>query len=359
MATLLQWGWGFVGPTLAVGLDAGGRARLLWTSMLSRALVGAVLLPAGAALAASTGPPGYRLLTALTAVAIGMLGMSAYWFFVGTGRPGQAARYETLPRLAVQLLSAGAVLATGQLLWYPAVFLVGQILTIGYLTNRLAAVGWRRGQWAAALDALRDQRASAATDLVVATAATAPISVLAAVAPGSLAVFAACDRVQKLAQSGIQPLYNAFQGWVSEDGLGGGRRRMQLAVGTTSVAGLVAGLVVAVGLPVVDSALFGGAVQVGFQVSVLFGAAFAVWALVSAITFDVLAPSRRSGVILVSTLVGAGLALAGMSVLPRTYGAAGGGFAVLAGQVGSLVVQCAALGRGLHPRRRQHASPTA
>ncbi|MGY1820426.1 hypothetical protein [Geodermatophilus sp. SYSU D00079] len=339
IATVLQYGWGFVGPTRVVGLDAGARARLLWVSTLSRLLVGAVLFPVAAVAAALLAPDGRRLLAALTAVALGTWGMSAYWFFVGTGRPGHAARYETVPRLVVQLTAALSALVSGNPLWYPVVFLLGQVAAIGWLTVRLSEVSFSRGTWAQAVAALRDQRTAAATDAVVAAVASVPTSIMAAVAPASLAVFTAGDRVQRLAQSGIQPIYNAFQGWVSEAPRGGVATRMRLAVGATSCAGLLVGAGVAVGLPVVDRWLFAGAVEVGHLVSLLFGAALALWSLSSAITFDVLAPAGRTDVILRSTVVGGSVAIVGVASLPHVCGAAGGAAAVLLAQVGALTAQ--------------------
>jgi O-antigen/teichoic acid export membrane protein len=107
-ATVLQYGWGFIGPTQVVELSAVDQARLLWVSTLHRLVVAAVLFPVAAAAAALLAPDGHRLLAALSAVALATFGMSAYWFFVGTGRPGQAARYETVPRLVVQLAAASA-----------------------------------------------------------------------------------------------------------------------------------------------------------------------------------------------------------------------------------------------------------
>jgi hypothetical protein len=76
-ATVLQYGWGFSGPTRLVPLSAVDRGRLLWVSMLSRLIVGAVLFPAAAAVAAVLAPAGFRTLAALTAVAVATVGLSA------------------------------------------------------------------------------------------------------------------------------------------------------------------------------------------------------------------------------------------------------------------------------------------
>jgi hypothetical protein len=304
-----------------------------------------VLFPVAAVAAALLAPAGHGLLAALTALALGTWGMSAYWFFVGTGRPGNAARYETVPRLVVQLAAALAALVTRDPLWYPVVFLAGQVTTIGWLTVRLGEISLSRQTWLQAVGALRDQRAAAATDAVVATLASVPTSIMAAVAPASLAVFAAGDRVQRLAQSGIQPLYNAFQGWVSEAPPASIGSRMRLAVGATSCAGVVAGVVVAVGLPIMDRWLFVGELEVGHWVSLVFGLALALWSMSSAITFDVLAPAGRTDVIFRSTAVSGLVAIVGIALLPRVWGAAGGATAVLLAQVGALVVQAVACRR--------------
>jgi O-antigen/teichoic acid export membrane protein len=354
---VLQYGWGFLGPTRLVPLPAEGRACLLWVSLLSKLVVAAVLLPPTALVAAALAPHGQQVLAALTAIALATFGFSSFWFFVGTGRPGQAARYETIPRLVVLLVAAGAVLATGNALWYPVVFLAGQLLGVAAVAVRLADVSLSRATWGAALRALVDQRAAAATDVVFAGLQALPTSILAGVAPGSLAVFAAGDRVQRLGQSGIQPVFNAFQGWVSDVPPHETTARMRLAVATTSAWGLLAGTALAVGLPLVDRVLFAGEVEVGYGVSIPSGIALALYALTSSLNFNVLAPSNRPEVILRSTLACALVAVAGVASLPQHLGAAGGALALAAAQVAALAVQLPAWARITRARTGLPAAP--
>jgi O-antigen/teichoic acid export membrane protein len=107
----------------------------------------------------------------------------------------------------------------------------------------------------------------------------------------------------------------------------------------TSACGLVAGLLLAFGLPVVDVLLFAGEVEVPLAVSVPVGASLALYAATSSIAFTVLAPSGRTGRLLAATVVGAVTAVAGMAVLAPALGAAGGALAVAVAQVAVLVVQ--------------------
>jgi O-antigen/teichoic acid export membrane protein len=355
-STILQYGWGFIGPTRLVPLSPRDRGRLLWVSTLSRLIVASVLLPATAAVAALLAPEGHRLLAALTAVAVSMIGMSALWFFVGTGRPGQAARYETIPRLLVLLLATVVVLVTREALWYPVLFLAGQVAAIGWLTHRLGVISLSRETWTAAFGALREQRAAAATDVVVAVSGAVPTSILAGVAPGSLATFAAGERIQRLAQSGIQPLFNAFQGWVSEGAGAEVPARMRLAVAATAAWGALAGAAFAVGLPLVDQVLFAGQVTVGYGVSISFGISLALYALTSSINFNVLAPAGLTGHLLRSTAAGGVVVVVGISVLPHLFGAAGGAASVAAAQVAALAVQVPAWRRVLAEGGRRAAS---
>ena len=345
--TVLQYGWGFSGPTRLVPLPALERARLLWVSILSRLVVGAVLLPATATVAAVVAPEGFGLLAVLTAVAVSTIGLSSLWFFVGTGRPGQAARYETVPRVLVLLVAAGAVLVTQDAIWYPILFLAGQVVTIGVLTHRLGVVSFDRATWRAALRVLREQRAAAGSDVVFAVMLAVPTSILAAVAPGALATFASGDRLQKLAQSGIQPLFNAFQGWVSESAAADTAARMRVAVGATAACGALGGAAFAIGLPLLDGPLFAGQITVGYGVSVCFGLSLALYALTSAINFTVLAPAGLTRTILRSTAVAGLVVVAGTSVLPPLLGAVGGAASVAAAQAAALVVQVPAWRRVL------------
>lgn len=338
-ATVLQYGWGFTGPTLLAPLGPRERARLLWVSILARLLLAAVLIPVAAVIAALLAPDGRVWLAALTTVATATFGLSALWFFVGTGRAGHAARYETVPRLAAVSASAVLVLVTGDPIYYPVVFLAGQVLALSWLTLRLASISFSADTWAHAFRTFRTQRFAAGSDVVVAVSQSMPTSLVAGVANGALPVFAAGDRLSKLAQSAIQPLFNAFQGWVSESPREDRAGRMRLSVLATSVCGLVVGSALAVGLPLVDGVLFAGEVEVRFDVSVPFGIALALYSLTSSINFNVLAPRGRTRHIFRSTAVGAVVAVTGVSLLAHSFGAVGGAIAVVLAQLSVLGVQ--------------------
>ena len=350
-STVLQYGWGFSGPTRMVPLSAVDRGRLLWVSILSRLVVGAVLLPVTAAAAALLAPEGFRLLAVLTAIAVSTIGLSALWFFVGSGRAGQAARYETVPRVVVLLIAAGVVLLTQDAIWYPVLFLAGQVVTISVLAARLGVVSLDRATWTAVRRVLREQRAAAGSDVVFAVMLAVPTSILAAVAPGALATFSAGDRVQRLAQSGIQPLFNAFQGWVSESAPSDAAARMRVAVGATAACGALGGTAFAIGLPLLDGPLFAGEITVGYGVSIFFGLSLALYSLTSAINFTVLAPAGLTRIIFRATLVAGLVVVAGTSVLPQLVGATGGAASVAAAQAAALLAQLPAWRRLVHDRR--------
>ena len=357
-ATVLQYGWGFTGPTLLAPLGPPERARLLWVSTLARLVLAAVLIPLAAGIAALLAPDGRIWLAALTTVATATFGLSAFWFFVGTGRPGHAARYETVPRLVAVSASAVLVLATGDPIYYPVVFLAGQVLALAWLTVRLASISFSAETWAQAFRTFRTQRFAAGSDVVVAVSQSLPTSLVAGVANGALPVFAAGDRLSKLAQSAIQPLFNAFQGWVSESPRADRSSRMRLSVLATSVCGLVVGAALAVGLPLVDGVLFAGEVDVAYDVSIPFGIALALYALTSSINFNVLAPAGRTAHIFRSTAVGAVVAVAGVSLVAHSFGAAGGASAVVLAQLSVLGVQLHGM-RGIARARAERQQPVA
>jgi hypothetical protein len=190
-----------------------------------------------------------------------------------------------------------------------------------------------------------------------------PTGILAAVAPGAVATFAAGDRVQRLAQSGLQPLFNAFQGWVSE-APADAAARMRLAVGATAACGALGGAAFAIGLPRLDGLLFAGEVSVGYGVSVFFGLSLALYALTSAINFTVLAPAGLTRIIFRSTAVAGLVVVVGTGVLPHLFGALGGAASVAAAQAAALAVQVPAWRRVLRATARAatggspaHASP--
>jgi len=255
------------------------------------------------------------------------------------------------------LAAAGVVLLTQDAIWYPVVFLGGQVLALAHLLRRLGVVSLSRETWAAAVSVLREQRAAAASDVVFAVILAAPTSILAAVAPGSVATFAAGERVQRLAQSGIQPLFNAFQGWVSETSPAGRAARMRLALAATTACGVAGGTTCAVGLPLVDDQLFAGEVAVGSGVSSFLGLSLALYALTSSITFTVLAPAGHTRTILRATALSGGVLVLGAGLLPQVWGATGAAAAVATAQVAALLVQVPAGRRVLHGHARAEGLP--
>jgi O-antigen/teichoic acid export membrane protein len=338
-ATILQYGWGFVGPPRLISCSDLQRGQLLWLSTLSRLFVAALLMPAGAVLAGALAPTGHAVLAAVTALAFSTFGLSGLWFFVGIGRAGLAAMYETIPRLVFLAVAAAVVWSTGNVLLYPSIFLSGQIASLAWMNARLSVASMSAEVLRSAWRTLAEQRAAAGADCIAAVNQALPAALVAAVAPGALVTFVSGERLLRLTQSGVQPFFNAFQGWVSEARQDRRRERMVLAVSATAGTGAAAGLVFALGVPVVDGFIFAGQVEIPYVVSSLFGMSLALFSLTSSVSFHVFAPAGRPRDIFRSALAGVVVMTCALVVLPQRWGAAGAVAALVIAQVATLVSQ--------------------
>jgi hypothetical protein len=355
-ATVLGYGWAYTGPSRLWETAVDQRARLLWTSTLSRLLLATVLFPLTAVLAAALAPTGEGHLAALTALAFATFGLSGFWYYVALGRAGLAAKYETVPRLGALLLGGAAVLVSGQAVYYPLLLLAGQIAALAWMNVQIGAPSLSRAAWGAAFRELGKQRAAAGADVLAAAQHAVPSAVVALVAPSSLIAFASGERLLRLAQSAVQPVFNAFQGWVTEARGAHRRQRMTRAMHLAGAVALVAGVSFAITLPLVDHWLFAGQVSVHPAVSALLGAALALFTVTTSVSFFVFAPNGRSRAVVRSAVAGAAVGLAGLLTLSPLAGALGAAAALAAGQLVTLGRQVP-VWRDVSSELRAQASP--
>ncbi|MBJ7452350.1 MAG: hypothetical protein JHC71_09735 [Blastococcus sp.] len=340
VATLVLLGWPVVGPA-AVAADA-DRGRALYTrSLISRLTVFAVAAPAGIGLAALLSPDGFRFAAGLMALAMSMLGLSATWFFVGSGRPGAIARYETVPRVAATALAALLVSLYPVAWLYPAVLL----LTSVALTAVVSVRYWEPVPLAPLRTTgrvVREQWAAVGVSVQAAVNTSLPLTILAAVAPRTVAAFAALDRITKFAVFALGPVGLAFQGWVAEPSESPARRRRTaLAITAGSGLALAAGFLVAG--PALLQVLFAGRIEVP-GLAIWFAAVSIVCvALGTTLGFHHLVPLGMSTWLALSTAVSIVVVTVSMFVLPPLHGVTGAALAIMLAEIAVVTTQTLAL----------------
>lgn len=339
-STLVLLGWTVVGPSVVAG-NPDRRRELYTESLVSRLTVFVVAAPAAAGIAAVLAPSSARTAAALMALASALLGLSAAWFFVGTGQPGAIARYDTVPRVVATAAAAGLVAWRSEAWLYPAALIVtftvmAVVVSARYCT-RTPLTPLRT-----TMRVVRQQWAAVGVSVQAAVNTVLPMALLAAVAPGVVAGFAALDRVTKFVVFALSPVGLAFQGWVSEPSEHPAQRRRTALVVTTGV-----GLVLAVGFlftaDLLLRVLFAAKIGVP-SVAIVFAAVSIVCvALGTTLGFHHLVPLEMSGWMALSTAISVVVASVGMALLAPRFGVPGAALAVMLAEIAVVTTQSLAL----------------
>ncbi|MGY1805912.1 oligosaccharide flippase family protein [Blastococcus sp. SYSU D00669] len=348
-STLVLLGWTVVGPALVA--ESPDRQRALYTqSLVSRLTVFAVAAPAAMVLAAVLAPADERVSAALMALAMAVLGLSPSWFFIGTGRPSAIAAYDTVPRVAAAALAALLVALVPWAWLYPAALIAVPGVATALATARYGA----RVPFAPLRttgQVVRQQWAAVGVSVQAALNTTLPMALLAWVAPGVVAGYAALERVTKFVIFVLSPVGQAFQGWVAEPSADPAHRRRTALLVTTGVGVvLAAGFLLAADLLL--RVLFAAKIEVP-DAAIWFSAGVIVCvALGTTLGFHHLVPLKMSGWLAVSTAVSIVVAAVSVVLLAPRYGVEGVALSVLLAELGVVTTQSLAL---LLRRRRKGA----
>lgn len=353
---LVELGWSLTGPTQIARASPDERARLLITAQRSRALCALISLPALALIAASVGP-GDPEVKAVMAVGSGLAGLSAAWYFLGTGSAAGLLFSDVLPRTVATLFAAVLIAIGAPLITYPGLLLVtsgaAALVATRIVARRLPAVSVSASD---VLDSIRGQRAAILARGVSAGYIATPVVIVGAVAPGAVPEFAAVDRVARLGLQLLQSVTNAMQAWVGQaHGPALIVRRLRsalfihLAVGAAAGAGLVA-----LGAWVIDL-LFAG--EVYPEPSMLAaGAALVVLTMTSRALGSLgLVKVEQVRWILWSALTGAAIGLPLIALLAMVNGASGALVGVAMAELAVVLVQAVGLSRHLPGRTQTRA----
>jgi O-antigen/teichoic acid export membrane protein len=359
LALPVLFGWNLVGPTRAARAAAAERSVLYRQSLVVRLLVFAGCLPVGIVAASVLAPAGSETLAATMTVSVMLVGLSPAWFCVGVGRPAWLALYDAGPRLLATLLAIPLVLLTGSVFPYPVG--VGLATAAGAL-----AFTWRHRpltdeRW----PSLRQSVRAGATDIGPAATVTiagaysaAPVAIAGAVLPvGPLAEFVSAERIYRFALVTVTTLSDSVQGWVSEVHGRHSLRRGTAALAAHAGLGLAGLATIALLGPWLSAVLFGEDLAVGRATFVGFGVAFLAISLNTSLGKHLLVPIGRTGIVLLSTVVGAVIGVASIAVFGHLYGAPGAAAAFAVSEVAVTAVQVVAYLMAIRTVRRAPVSP--
>lgn len=358
-AVLVELGWGVNGAQRVSRQKPRNRARTVALSTLTKALV---LLPTSLLLvvaAVALVEPGHRVEAALIAVSGAFGSLNTVWVFIGMGRPSLVLLVESLPRLSL-LLASAVGMALGGPFWLYVAASVLPAVCCPLLGMRVVGTRWRDLRsfgWRHVLRATRAQFSALSARALSAVYIALPVALVSAVAPaGTVAVFGALERSQRMLLTGLQAFPNAMQGWVG----GGATRDIRVSRSLRAIAinagiGAVAGLLFALAGPALAEVLFSGVVELTHRETTVGGALILLVSVSRATGGLALVAVRRVSGITWSALAGAALGLPLVPLLAASHGALGAVLGEASAEAAVLLVQVVVLRRRLVRMRAEQS----
>jgi len=356
-AVVVLMGWGLVGAhVVAVRRDSPAELQeVYWTSLVTRLAVSVVVLPAVAVVAFLVAPQ-EPAVVALMAVGSAVVGLTSAWYFVGLGRSGLVAVYETLPQVGISVLGSVALWAGMPLVGFPLLTLAANVLAVvlAFLRLRGDRATRRVPGLRATAASLREQAPLIVSSLATYAWTGFAVTLVATVAPASLALFAALYRVQLLGRALLFPFKNALQSWVSGSSGADRAGRTRTAILVTGAAGALVAVSMTVLTPLLDGVVFSGTIEVGVGQAAAMASSLVVVSLSLGFSAYVLIPAGLTRVVVTSTVTGAVVGVPLLLLGARVGGAVGASLAILATEV---LVLATAYGARWVLRRRAARRP--
>jgi O-antigen/teichoic acid export membrane protein len=350
-AIVAELGWGVIGPQ-RVAQQPSSRRWVVYRAALSSKIVATSVLAPIAGLAAFVIAPVAQADMAVLAVATAFGALSPTWFFIGSGLPVKVLLTESVPRV---LLNAAAAIALtlGAPLWtYCWAMILLPFLTLaaaGVTLGPKYVPAWRDFKKAGAV--IRTQRVVALGRGISVVYTALPVAIVGVVAPSVVPVFAASDRLMRMALSILSGVPSRLQSWI-----GGARDKEERSVRSRKsltynvILGLVSGTGFALLAPVVSQVLFVGEIPVPFTVSIASGALLLCICASRGIGLSLVA-SRRANSITAAISWAAAVGIATIVPLTLLLGASGAILGLVAAEVTGVAVQLLALRRNGVRRR--------
>lgn len=320
------------GHTIAGARSVSEQRHTYWLSVVSRAVAFVVVLPLSS-VAVFLISEEFLVEAIIFNIATTMNGFSAAWYFAGTGDPRPLIINEALVRVVFHGFTIIGMLSGLGLWWYAVCNLAtGPVM---FALNWMSVMKRSRPDRIGLREVVRQTRSYSAGTLSRLSMAGftfgGPI-IMALVNPAALALYTACDQLQKTGTSAAAAVTNSFVGWVGKDAGSFGRRsRISLLVCAAGSLAFLAGWVF-IGPHVVDI-VFASRIVIDPLTNLLLGASIVTVFLLRSIELLQQIPLGRAPRVfntgLWSSFAGV-LLLALFGTIWGTKGALGAGVAVAA-----------------------------
>ncbi|MBX0300979.1 hypothetical protein K2F54_13460 [Cryobacterium sp. 1639] len=350
-AVVVELGWSLNGPQRVARSSPKNRNQTLAAALLTKALI---FMPMAliAFVAAYMLAPTFKIEAAVVAMGSAAVGMSSTWYFIGTRRPGWILTIESLPKLVAVGLAALAMSLGAPLYSYALAVLAPSLLApwLTVLATRLRLSDFRRYRPSRVLRVIQFQSLALSARAVSAVYIALPITLVGIAAPAAVPVFAAAERLQRMALTLLQSIPNFMQGWVGSANSASARLdRARKAIVINAAFGVVSGLVFALAAPRVAHIVFSGVIEIPLELSSLSGVLIFIVCTSRATGNIALVALNKVRVIMISAMAGALVGVPAIFLLSARYGPEGALIGELIAEGTVLVIQLVVTLRARRP----------
>ncbi len=326
LAVIVELAWSLTGPQRVSRASLKMRQQILSLSILSKF---AVFLPL-AGLAAWLGfilSAEYRWETSLVAVGAAAVGLSSVWFYIGTGQVSKIFLTDAFPRVFC-VCGSSFFLYLGSSLWvYPLMGILLPSLLAPTLSICMEKVRPRhiKGLSVVRLLTIIKLQGQAMSGRALSSIYIAlPVTFVSIVAPDSVAVFAAAERLQRICLQVLTAVPNVMQRWV-----GGGATqveritRAKRSVGLCALVGFIAGLTFTLLGPAFADFVFSGVIHIPYIISSISGCLIFTVCISKATGSLALVAAKRISFISYSALLGALIGIPSIVLGVQLFGVVG------------------------------------
>lgn len=348
-ATICELGWSVLGPQRVARAQAAERASLYQSALATKLIATIVGAPIAAVVAAAIATD-YKPAAAFLAAASVATCLSPSWFLVGANRPLAILAFEGIPRLIIMAGVAGLLLVGAPLVVYG----IGTLLAVIFTQ---IAVSLRFGQrlvprfsvFVEGRSIIRQQLPLTGGRAVSVVYTSLPIAIVGIVNPSAVAVFAAVDRLMRMALAILGGVPSRLQSWVGSAPEDGRVKRSRQSLLMNTALGAIAGIGFAVLVPFVAGLVFSGTIDIVWEVAVLGGAILFAICTSRGFGLSLVAEGRANWIALANVFA----AIAGVATtfaLAGPLGAPGAQLGGLCAEVVGIAVQAACLFWARRPR---------
>ncbi|QWT24883.1 hypothetical protein KPL76_05860 [Subtercola sp. PAMC28395] len=352
-AAIAELGWGVVGPQ-RVASTSGLRRIVIYRISLSSKLVATVVVAPIAGAAAYVIAIDDKLVATVLAVGMALTALTPSWFFIGEGSPAKVLLSESAPRVVFNVLSALMILAGLPLMTYGLTMLAVPLVTLGIAALLIGKLSIPRARdFRNVPKVIRKQLVLVSGRGLSVLYTTLPISMVGAFVPGAVPLFAATERLMRMALAILTGIPSRLQSWIGGSADRAQRNsRSRSSIWLNLVLGVVCGFFFALLAPFVSHFIFAGAIDIPISLSALSGFLMMSICFSRGLGLSLVAAARANS-ITTATLMSAIVAIGSVVPLSFWLGAHGAVLGEILAEVTGIAVQLAILRKALPSRRQQ------